>query len=183
MGYLERYLNPTIQYSGRQKLSSIKVGYINILTLLVFWLAFFGLDASQNCWIYPPSWNAILIYVVVFWRVYHRTYTSKFIFNISFRIVVWTLHFFKHAYLLVAPQSVPHLVVCSVSQWLVVCSVSQWLVVCSVSQWLVVCSVCFIFCTFPHIAFCSYLSLTQPVFVSTYLYWPVCHKFKICIFI
>ena len=65
MGYVERYLNPTIQYSGRQELSSIKVGYVNILTVLVFWLAFFGLDASQNCWIYPPSWNEILIYVAV----------------------------------------------------------------------------------------------------------------------
>ena len=49
--------------SSRQKLSSKKVGNINIFTLVVFWLAYFGLDVSQNCWIYPPSWNEILIYV------------------------------------------------------------------------------------------------------------------------
>ena len=67
LGYVdvERYLNPTIHYSDRQKLSSIKVGYANILTVLVSWLAIFGLDTSENCCIYPPSWNEILIYVTV----------------------------------------------------------------------------------------------------------------------
>ena len=43
-------------------------GYIKDLsriTVVVFWLAFFGLDVSQNCWIYPPSWNEILIYMAV----------------------------------------------------------------------------------------------------------------------
>ena len=46
-----------------------------ILTVIVFFFGFFGLDTSQNCSIYPPSWNEILIYVtVVFWKVYHELY-------------------------------------------------------------------------------------------------------------
>ena len=145
MRYVERYLNSTIQYSGRQKLSSIKVDYVNILTALAFWLAFFGLDASRIVGFIHLVGIKYWLMWLWFWKVYHKTYTTKFIFNILFRIVVWT-------YLFVTPQFVIHLVVCSVSKWLVVCSV------------------CFIFCTFPHIVFCSYLSLTQPVFVSTYLY-------------
>ena len=38
---------------------------------------FFGLDVSQNCWIYPPSWNETLIYVALFGKVYRRTYTTN----------------------------------------------------------------------------------------------------------
>ena len=81
----------------------------------------------------------MLIYVaVVFQRVYHRTYTSKFILNILFWIIVWTLRYLSLHSKVCAP-------------------------VCSVCQWLVVCSICLIFYTFPCIVFCSYLSLTHPV--------------------
>ena len=64
-GYVERYLNATIQYFWRAKIIRKQLGNVNMLTVVVFWLAFFGLDASQNCWIYPPSWNEIFIYVAV----------------------------------------------------------------------------------------------------------------------
>ena len=57
----------------------------------------------------------------------------------------------------------------------------QWFAVFASGQWSAACALSF--CTFPRIAFCSYLSLTQSVFVSAYLYQPVCHKFRICIFI
>ena len=59
------YLNPTIQYFWQAKVISKKVGNVNILTVVAFWLAFFGLDTSQNCWICPPSWNEILIVAFV----------------------------------------------------------------------------------------------------------------------
>ena len=57
----------------------------------------------------------------------------------------------------------------------------QWFAVFASGPWFAACAL--FFCTFPRIAFCSYLSLTQSVFVSAYLYQPVCHKFRICIFI
>ena len=55
LGYEERYLNPTMQYFWQNKIIKQKVDNVNILTVAVFWLAFFCLDASQNCWIYPSS--------------------------------------------------------------------------------------------------------------------------------
>ena len=45
-----------------------------ILTV-IFFFGFFGLHASQNCWIYPLSWNEILIYVTCFLKgVPHELY-------------------------------------------------------------------------------------------------------------
>ena len=50
LGYVERYLNPTIQYFWQAKIISKKVGNVKILTVVVLWLAFFGSDgSSQNC--------------------------------------------------------------------------------------------------------------------------------------
>ena len=43
-----------------------------ILTVIVFFFVFFGLDTSQNCSIYPPSWNEILIYVTCFLKGVRR---------------------------------------------------------------------------------------------------------------
>ena len=63
-----------------------------MLTVVVVWLGFFGFDASQNCWVYPPSWNKILIYLAVVLKGIPQDF-SKFIFNILFRIIVWALHF------------------------------------------------------------------------------------------
>ena len=93
-------------------------------------------------------------------------YTSKFIFNILFSIIVCTLHFFFsfHTYLyLHGMYSI------------------QCFAVFTSGQWFAVSHLFFLYLS--SNCFCSYLSLTQPDFVSTYLYYPVCHKFRICIFI
>ena len=88
-----------------------------------------------------------------FCKVYHRTYASKFIFNILFRIIVWTLRFLSlHIYLQLHSMYS--------FQWFAVCLIFLY-----ISSY-----------------FFSYLSLTQPVFVHEYLYLPLCHKFRICIF-
>ena len=120
---------------------------------------FFGLDASQSCWIYPPSWNEILIYVAVVLKGIPQ--------DLHYVIQDYCLDiaFFKPANLFVDPQHVLHLVVCSVCQWLVVCIV------------------CLIFCAIPHIVLVVIYHLLCMFFVSAYLYQPMCHKFRICIVI
>ena len=99
-----------------------------------------------------------------FSKVSHWTYTSKFIFNI-FRIAVWALHFLSmHSYL----------------QLHILYSI-QWFAVFPSGQWFAVCALFFVNCLI--LFFLELLSLTQPVFVSTYLNQPVYHKFRICILI
>ena len=85
---------------------------------------FFVLDASQNCWIYPPSWNEILIYVAVVLKGVPQ--------DLHYVIQDYCLDiaFFKPANLFVDPQHVLQVVVCSVCQWLVVCIL--WLIFCAI---------------------------------------------------